>query len=138
MRQQQMFGTSFKKALVHGAVASGSTIWLLGTSAGIMINCWGMMSEPMSVPFWAFGLGAGISASYLADLIHFNVKEEVPLHQKIEDTSSLIIGSCMTSGILAAQFYLANPDLIKEFGMVNIIMIGVVSEITSAYLINMF
>lgn len=92
------------------------------------------------IPSWLLGSVSAVTASLLTDLAHMYIKPEISNKNKFLDQESLIMNTVIGGLTLPLLFYLANPNIIGQYGFMNLALVGAGSEITgdliNAYFFN--
>lgn len=122
------------KGLVHAGVTTGAGLLLTrqyGYDANFRLNI-----GNMEVPAWVILAGAGFLNSYIVDMIHDEIKKEVPRKAIIADSSSLVIGAISSGAILSLIMYSAGKDSVQQLGLLKLMLIGAGSEIAADAIIG--
>lgn len=121
-----------EKSLIHGAVSAGASIIIGGYRAKVVIpyfdtNC----------PLYCVGALAGVATSFANDFIHSYIMPEIPINKKVRSEAATVLGIAMSSLIFTGSLYVVNPDLPKEFGVLNSMGIGALAEVVAGYTLDM-
>lgn len=122
-----------EKAALQGAITSAVSYLCNPNIRALGIPM--LSSKPL--PFWAVMAGTGVAASFVADGVHFFIKEEIHLKNKALDEASMVVGSAISAASLYAVVYVLRPEAAATIGLGCIAASGAAAEIGASFLLNM-
>lgn len=125
------------KSSIHGGVAAASSLILLKDNMNVPVKLNPSISN-MYIPLWSVFLLTGMVNSVATDGLHYLIKEEVNINQKFLDDSSMILNLLMSAGSFNGIVYLFSPALFRHTGVIKLAVAGLLSEVVSSYVSNMF
>ena len=125
------FTSILEKSILHGAVSSVGAIVVGGYKTQLILP----FTEKM-VPLWIAGGLVGIFTSAVNDVVHSYVLPEIPVNKKVKSESAIVLGVGLSSLIFVSSLYALNPALPKEFGFINSLAVGAISEVVTGYALD--
>lgn len=88
------------------------------------------------IPLWVLAGGAGVGASFVADVIHEWILPHIPVAKKYSKSESAILAPAINAGSYLGVFYLANPASLQILGAMTLAGEAVGAEILASYVSN--
>ena len=121
-----------EKSLIQAVVTSAITSYAIGDYAVISVP-W----TNYSFSAWQTGAIVGASSSLLSDSLHYIVKKEIPLHDKVNDMASMGLGIVSSGLAFNGALYLMYQDLPEQYGLLKGMVSGAVAEYSSSFIYNL-
>ena len=130
------YSDNIVKAVIQGILTSTvSCYWVLNKGSRSLYVNLPLIRKPIPISVFMAVLGAISSVG--SDLVHTFIKKEVPISAKTQEQSSMILGALLGGGVMTLGLYLTNGDAIKEYGLLNALLVGGASDIASSFATNM-
>lgn len=130
------YSDNIVKAVIQGILTSTvSCYWVLNKGSRSLYVNLPLIRKPIPISVFMGVLGAISSVG--SDLVHTLIKKEVPISAKTQEQSSMILGALLGGGVMTLGLYLTNGDSIREYGLINALLVGGASDIASSFATNM-
>ena len=124
------------KAVIQGILTSTvSVYWVLNKGSRRLFVTLPLIKKPIPIAVFMGALGAISSVG--SDLLHTYVKKELPISAKTQEQSSMILGALLGGSVFTLGLYLTNGDAIREYGLLNSLLVGGASDIAASFGTNM-
>ena len=120
-----------EKSLIHGAVSAAATTAIDGYKTRVIIPGFNYQC-----PLYCIGAIAGVVTSLANDALHTYVMPEIPINKKVRSEAAAVLGVALSGLIFVGSLYAVNPALPEEFGFLNSVGVGALSEIVSGYTLD--
>ena len=120
-----------EKSLIHGAVSAVGSVIVGGFRSQVIIPILNTRC-----PLYCIGALAGVATSFANDALHTYIMPEIPINKKVRSESASVLGIAMSGLIFVSALYAVNPALPEEFGFLNSLGVGAISEVVSGYTLD--
>ena len=86
------------------------------------------------VPSWLLGSISAVSASLLTDLAQSYIKPNIDNKNTFLDNETLVMSTIIGGATLPLLFYLANRNILGEYGFLNLALAGGSAEILGSFI----
>ena len=121
-----------EKSIIHGATSAVGSIIVGGYKTQLILPF-----TSQRCPLWCAGGLAGVATSIINDIIHAYVLPEIPINKKVKSESAIVLGVGLSGLVFVSSLYALNPALPEEFGFLNSLGVGALSEVVAGYTLDM-
>ena len=108
-----------EKAGINGIVCGTMTIPLFGASA--------VVPAPMTnstMPLWLYAFLLGGASSFVGDISHLAMKENVAISEKWNNRSTLLVSAGLNAALFYGGMYFLNPAVARDVGLFSSLAIA--------------
>lgn len=119
-----------EKGVIQSAVTSGAVCYWMGCGTSALTN-YGFLKS------WQVGALAGAISSVTSDALHYLVKEETHLADKVNDMASMGLSVVSSGLVFNSALYILQPNMPNGYGLLAGMVTGAVSEYASSFVYNL-
>ena len=124
-----MMFEALEKAGINGIVCGAGSAALFGSRATI--------NAPFtnsSMPLWLFSTLIGGCSSFVGDLGHLAMNQNVNISEKWNNRSTLLISAAINTGLFYGGMCVLSPQVCRDFGMLRTLLVAGGGELVGSAL----
>ena len=119
-----------EKGAIQSAITSASVSYYM-SGARALVPMFGYVQA------WQIGALAGFASSLVSDGLHYLVKEELHLADKVNDIGAMGLGLVSSGFVFNGVLYLLYNRLPQDYGILAGMVTGAVTEYATSFLYNL-